>query len=109
MSVTTRPTGYGISPSMLATAASVARHSAANWPAIRRALAVRVIFLVRASVPVVVRTRPAARMAATFWLVAECVRCTEEASSVMVIGPRACSRSSSITMLGVSPVICASA
>jgi hypothetical protein len=106
MSVTTRLTGYGIWFSMSARAASVARHSAASLPAIRRALAVRVIFLVRASAPVVVRTRPAARMAATFWLVAECVRCTEEASSVMVIGPRACSRSSSITMLGVSPVIC---
>jgi hypothetical protein len=48
-------------------------------------------------------------MAATFWLVAECVLRTDSASSVIVIGPRACSRSSSITMLGVSPAICASA
>ena len=87
----------------------MARHSAASRPTIRRALAVSVTFLVRASVPVVVRTSPAARIAATFWLVAECVRCTEAASSVIVIGPRACSRSSSITKLGLSPPICASA
>ena len=36
MSATTRPTGYGISFSRSATAASVARHSAASWPAVRR-------------------------------------------------------------------------
>jgi MFS family permease len=38
-------------------AASVARHSAASWPTIRRAFGVSVTFLLRASAPVVVRTR----------------------------------------------------
>ena len=65
--------------------------------------------LLRASVPAVVRTQPAARIAATFWLVAEWVRCTDRASSVIVIGPRACSRSNSRTKLGLSPSIPASA
>ena len=87
-SAATRLSGYGISFSSSASAASVARHSAASLPMIRLALAVNAIFLVRASAPVVVRTRPAARIAATFWLVAEWVRCTDSASSVMVIGPR---------------------
>ena len=75
----------------------------------RRALAVSVTFLLRASAPVVVRISPAARIAATFWLTAEWVSCTEPASSVIVIGPLACSRSSSITKLGLSPSIWASA
>jgi len=56
----------------------------------------------------VVATSPAVRMAATFWLIAEWVRCTESASSVIVIGPRTCSRISSITKLGLRPSIRAS-
>ena len=47
--------------------------------------------------PAVVRTQPAARIAATFWLVPEWVRCTDRASSVIVIGPLARSRSNSST------------
>ena len=66
----------------------------------RRALAVSVTFLLRASAPAVVRISPAARIAVTFWLTAECVRCTDRASSVIVIGPYRCSRISSITKLG---------
>ena len=68
-----------------------------------------VTFLLRASAPALVRTQPAARIAATFWLAAEWVTCTDPASSVIVIGPRACSRSNSLTKLGFSPPICASA
>ena len=52
---------------------------------------------------------PAARIADTFWLILEWVICTDSASSVIVIGPRWCSRSSSITQLGLSSSIRASA
>ena len=69
------------------TAASVARHSAASRSMISVALAVSATFLLRASVPVVVADPQAARMAVTFWLIAEWVRCTDSASSVIVIGP----------------------
>jgi hypothetical protein len=86
-------------------AASVARHSAASSSTMPLALAVRATFLLRASAPGTVRTRPAARIAETFWLSAEWVRPTDSASSVIVIGPLACSRSSSSTKLGFSPLI----
>ena len=56
-----------------------------------------------------VLTSPAARIAATFWLIAEWVRWTDSASSVIVIGPCACNRISSFTQLGLSPSIRASA
>jgi hypothetical protein len=39
-----------------------------------RALAVSVTILLRASLPAVVATQPAARIAASFWLIAEWVR-----------------------------------
>ncbi len=81
----------------------MARHSAASRPVIRRALAVSTTFLLRASPPGTVLTSPALRMAATFWLSAEWLRCTDSASSVIVIGPRASSRSSSMTKLVLSP------
>ena len=87
----------------------MARHSAASLPTMRAALAVSVTRLVRASAPAVVRTQPAVRIAATFWLVPEWVRCTDRASSVIVIGPLACSRSNSSTKLGLSPPMRASA
>ena len=58
---------------------------------------VRCTVLLRARPRRWLRTRPAVRIAATFWLTAEWVSCTDSASSVMVIGPRACSRRSSIT------------
>ena len=58
-------------------------------------------FLLRASGPGEVSSHPAARMAATFWLIAECVRSTERASSAIVIGPRTCSRMISITQFGL--------
>jgi hypothetical protein len=92
MSSATWVSGYGSSDSISAIAASVARHSAASSGARRSALGVRVTFLVRASGPAVVSSHPAARIAATFWLSAEWVRPTERASSAMVIGPWACSR-----------------
>ena len=44
-------------------------------------------------------------MAATFWLIAECVRPTDRASSAIVIGPRAFSRMISITQLGLRPLM----
>src|SRR6516165_10541506 len=77
MSVTARLSGYGISASISARVASVARHSAASRSTTRAALAVSVTFLLRASGPAVVRTQPAARIAATFWLSAEWVSCTD--------------------------------
>lgn len=65
--------------------------------------------LMRPSVPAVVRTSPAVRMAATFWLSAEWVRSTDAPSSKIVIGPRAWRRSNSITKLSVKPSTPASA
>lgn len=92
MSSAARLSGYGSSASSSAIAASVARHSAASNAAARSALSVRTTVLLRASRPGTVSSQPAARIAATFWLSAEWVRPTERASSAIVIGPRACSR-----------------
>ncbi|WP_157894782.1 hypothetical protein [Streptantibioticus cattleyicolor] len=58
---------------------------------------------VRASSPATVRTEPAIRIAASFWLGAERLRPTEAASSVMAVGPWARSRGNAMTTLRLSP------
>jgi hypothetical protein len=79
----------------------VARHSAASSAATRSAFGVSVTFLLRASGPGSVSSQPAARISATFWLRAEWVRPSDRASSAIVTGPRTCSRTISITQVGL--------
>lgn len=104
-SSTTAVIAYGISPSSSATVACVARHSASRNGTSERPRSVRLIRRVRASGPGSEVIRSSLRMAAMVWLIAECERFRDSASSRMVSGPVWASRISGYANRGRTPLM----